>query len=141
MYCNKCGAEVGAGQAFCAKCGAEMPKKKKFCRKCGAALPDNAKVCPQCGVSLNATASAKSGSAEEKKADNLAGKSKTTAILLAIFLGHWGAHNFYLGEAYKALIKIGLNLLSVGTVTTILVIIDIIRLATNDYKVDPKGFF
>ena len=31
-------------------------------------------------------------------------KSKTTAILLALFLGCWGVHLFYLGEKKKGII-------------------------------------
>lgn len=53
-----------------------------FCSSCGAIIKIKAVICPKCGVS------------QKKKSD----KSKTTAAVLALFLGGLGVHKFYLGQ-------------------------------------------
>jgi len=53
-----------------------------FCRGCGKQIHKSATSCPQCG-------------ARQKNRNT---KSKTTAGLLAIFLGNLGVHRFYLGQ-------------------------------------------
>ena len=57
--------------------------EEKFCRECGAPIRANAEICPKCGV---------------RQFGGPAGKSKVTAGLLAIFLGGFGIHKFYLGH-------------------------------------------
>jgi hypothetical protein len=42
------------------------------------------------------------------------GKSKGTAILLAIFLGTFGAHSFYMGKTVKGFAQLGLTLVGLG---------------------------
>lgn len=63
----------------------------KFCRDCGASIDARAEICPKCGVRQMAApgpfASTTPG-----------GKSKLAAALLAIFLGSFGIHKFYLGR-------------------------------------------
>jgi TM2 domain-containing membrane protein YozV len=50
------------------------------CRGCGTEVHVSAKACPKCGAS------------------NGSRKDRTTAALLAIFLGGLGVHRFYLGQ-------------------------------------------
>ena len=45
---------------------------------------------------------------------NFVPKSRTTYILLAIFLGGWGIHNFYAGYTQTAVIQLLLTLLTCG---------------------------
>ncbi len=54
-----------------------------FCRACGKQLHNTAPICPHCG-------------APQRLGKSL--KSKTAAAVLAIFLGGFGAHRFYLGK-------------------------------------------
>lgn|GEM_PF-3423941 len=57
-------------------------------------------------------------------------KDKTTAVILAIFLGAYGAHWFYLGQKNKAITYLLITLLTFGigaVVMEILSIIDGIR--------------
>ena len=62
------------------------------------------------------------------------GKNKTTAGLLAIFLGAFGAHYFYLGDSEKGTTRLLLSLLLpvCGLVFAIMGIVDGIRFLTYD---------
>lgn len=60
-----------------------------FCRGCGKELHESAKACPHCGATQLPI---------PKITSNKEGKSKTTAGILAIFLGGFGVHRFYLGQ-------------------------------------------
>jgi len=55
-----------------------------FCRGCGKELHDSAHACPGCGAVQRPVA--------------VQGRSRTTAAVLAFFLGGLGAHKFYLGR-------------------------------------------
>lgn len=59
----------------------------KFCSSCGAQINAKAEICPKCGVRVAPEPS----SIKEPK-------SRTTAILLAFFLGGIGIHKLYLGS-------------------------------------------
>lgn len=61
-------------------------KEKKFCTECGASILRKAEICPKCGVR------------QHLELEPLRKKEKLTASLLAIFLGIFGAHKFYLGQ-------------------------------------------
>ena len=67
-----------------------VPQSSKFCSECGARISAKAEVCPKCGV----------------RSSTLAGgeHNKTTAALLALFLGGLGMHKFYLGRTGMGLI-------------------------------------
>ena len=55
---------------------------EKFCESCGDIIKIKAELCPKCGVRQRSAST----------------KSKTTAGLLALFLGGLGIHKFYLGK-------------------------------------------
>lgn len=67
-----------------------------FCRSCGKPVVAEAEICPNCGVRL-------------RSAPKTTTKSRTTAILLCLFLGAIGVHKFYLGQ-------IGMGILYIFTV-------------------------
>lgn len=80
----------------------ETTKKKsknideKFCSECGEIIRIKAEICPKCGVRQlpnNAGLSINFG----ELAPN--GKNRITAALLALFLGGFGVHKFYLGQS------------------------------------------
>lgn len=56
-----------------------------FCRGCGKEIHETALSCPHCG-------------APQKKYTHATGKSKAAAAILALFLGGFGVHKFYLGR-------------------------------------------
>ena len=73
---------------------------EKFCSDCGEVIKLKAEICPKCGVRQaaqgqysNNVANAFLGS---KNAEN--GKNKIVAAILAIVVGGFGAHKFYLGK-------------------------------------------
>ena len=59
---------------------------EKFCESCGKIVKVAAEVCPSCGV-------------RQKITQGKENKNKTTAGLLALFLGGVGVHKFYLGQS------------------------------------------
>ena len=70
--------------------GESSPQSSKFCSECGARISAKAEACPKCGA-RQATASGGE-------------HNKTTAALLALFLGGVGAHKFYLGRTGMGLL-------------------------------------
>lgn len=73
-----------------AKTDTVQPKEigKKFCSNCGAQIDEKAVICVKCGVAQSALGIAAAGISEKK--------NKTTAALLALFLGGIGIHKLYL---------------------------------------------
>ena len=59
-----------------------------FCRGCGKEVHSSAVACPHCGAQQRAAGS----------------KSRVAAILLAFFLGGFGAHKFYLGKTVAGIL-------------------------------------
>lgn len=74
--------------------------------KGGSETNENAAVCVNCGVALKNAKSTGAGLSQ-------GAKSKLVAGLLAIFLGHLGIHEFYLGDKKKATRKIIATVISV----------------------------
>ncbi len=100
MFCKNCGSTMDPNAAVCIHCGCMKGTGNAFCHNCGSPTVPNAAVCVNCGVLLN----------PEEKKDNLSvpgQKSKLVAGLLGMFLGAFGAHNFYLGNLKKAIIQVG----------------------------------
>lgn len=65
-------------------------------------------------------------------------KSFVVAILLAVFLGTFGVDRFYLGHFWFGAAKLLIAILSLGTLSWIWWVIDIILIATR--KVDSSDF-
>ena len=57
----------------------------KYCRGCANELHASAKTCPKCG-------------ATQIGSNTSGNKSRVAAIILALFLGGFGVHKFYLGR-------------------------------------------
>lgn len=115
-FCYSCGVVMHFSAASCPKCGAsqsapaslpmaiapapaapashavaeaaQLPAHHVYCRGCGKAIHESAASCPKCGAPQSAVASGvQSG-----------GKDRVTAAMLAMLLGSFGVHRFYLGH-------------------------------------------
>ena len=108
--CVSCGAEMAESADFCPKCGArQIAETTKFCESCGEKISIRAEICPKCGAPQESaskrfqtstipiqTSTTSTNVNPVTSVNN--GKSKTTAGLLALFLGGLGVHKFYLGQ-------------------------------------------
>lgn len=110
------GTCVGCGKFICENCNTEL-KGKNYCKKCVDELFDESKkkieklednskssqpmVFMNAGGASSSSSSSSSSSAASGYNDGYErglSKSKTTAGVLAILLGGFGAHKFYLGR-------------------------------------------
>ncbi|NVB78380.1 MAG: TM2 domain-containing protein [Kofleriaceae bacterium] len=81
---------------------ATLGPNKKHCYACASILDVRAELCPKCGVRQPAIPGAMSVAPVLVAAAPLVPtttKSKTSAALLAFFLGGLGIHKFYLGQS------------------------------------------
>lgn len=72
-----------------------------FCKECGNQIPDDAAICMKCGVPVENQSSIGSSS-----------KSRVTFVLLGLFLGTFGIHNFYAGYIGRAVAQLLITLLT-----------------------------
>jgi TM2 domain-containing membrane protein YozV len=64
---------------------------EKYCSECGAIIKAKTEICPKCGVRQFPPPGIFTVTSPN-------GKSKLAAALLALFLGGFGIHKFYLGR-------------------------------------------
>jgi TM2 domain-containing membrane protein YozV/ribosomal protein L40E len=69
---------------------------EKFCHECGAIIRTKAEICPKCGVRQFEAAGGSFTSPN--------GRTKLAAGLIAIFLGSFGIHKFYLGRTGQGIL-------------------------------------
>ena len=74
----------------------------KYCANCGTELNEQQDICLKCGVRV-----------DKNNSNNSEAKSKIAAGLLALFLGSYGVHNFYLGYTGKAVAQLLLTVLGI----------------------------
>lgn len=127
MYCRNCGELMNDNQAICIKCGVKTGEGAGFCPNCGNAISPSADVCMNCGVAVK-----KNG----KNGDYLNGQDKVVMILICLFLGGLGIHNFMMGETKKGVFKIVMSLCC--GLGAIFALIDLIKIACGSYVVDPE---
>jgi TM2 domain-containing membrane protein YozV len=94
----------------------------KFCKDCGEEIDAKAEICPKCGV---------------RQESPQVGKNKVVAGLLAIFLGGFGIHKFYLGKPVQGILYIFLFFFF-GISVIISFIEGIIYLTMSDEKFNAK---
>jgi len=94
----------------------------KFCKDCGEKIDAKAEIYPKCGV---------------RQESPQAGKNKVVAGLLAIFLGGFGIHKFYLGKPVQGILYIFL-FFCFGISVIISFIEGIMYFAMSDEKFNAK---
>ena len=94
-----------------------------FCPKCGAQLPDGSAFCNLCGAQLNAVNVPPSAVPYSANAPiGVSSRSAIAYLLFALFLGGFGAHNFYIGKTGLAVTQLlvaiigGILLLGIPTI-------------------------
>lgn len=111
--CSTCGAVNQDDASFCSNCGAPAVTsqmavvnnsggsvQQKMCVSCHRSMNATFSVCPFCGVTQPTAMSAMNYSAPIQTGTH----NKTTAGLLAIFLGGVGVHKFYLGQTGQGIL-------------------------------------
>lgn len=81
-----------------------------FCRQCGAQIHATAAICPSCGSPVGP------GVFPVRPQGQHTPKSRLAYILLALFLGLLGVHNFYAGYVGRGLAQLFLLLFGIGVV-------------------------
>jgi len=103
------------------------PPVTSFCKGCGTGLVATAITCPQCGTPV--------------RSQNP--KSKSTAVLLAVFLSFWTWCYTYKRDAWKFWLNLVLGVLTVGIWTLFVgywwAIIDAARRPASFYENFPNG--
>ncbi len=128
MYCKSCGEQLNENQEICLKCGVKVGNGDSFCPHCGQPTVQGAEVCLNCGCNIKNTAN--------NNNNYLNGQDKITMALLCFFLGSIGIHNFMMGESKKGIFKI-VMCLCFG-ISYIFAIIDLVKILTDKYVVDPQ---
>lgn len=82
-----------------------------YCKQCGKQIPDDAIVCVYCGVAVTPA------SVPDPEV-----KSRIAYILLGVFLGCLGVHNFYAGYTGKAVAQLLISVLLCWTFLAPLVV-------------------
>ena len=96
MYCRNCGKELIGVPEICLGCGAKPLGGSRFCHNCGAKTGSLAEFCTECGAKLDV----------KTLETNVSPKSRLVTTLLALFLGQFGAHRFYLEKYGTAVLMI-----------------------------------
>ena len=121
IFCRSCGKELSTEAEICMSCGVRPPGGDKFCPSCGTAVIPAAELCVKCGARL-------------MKAGR---KSKTTAVLLAVFLSYWTWLYTYKKSTWKFWLNLGLSIVTLGVwwiVAWIWAIIDTVRRPSKWYE-------
>ncbi|HOV12869.1 MAG TPA: zinc ribbon domain-containing protein [Spirochaetota bacterium] len=96
MFCSKCGQKNEDSAKFCVSCGNSIGSSEKRCDDCGTILKSIENYCSKCGKKY-------SGSYNDSNL-KVSSKSKTTAVMLAIFFSFFSYLYTYRKNYVKFLI-------------------------------------
>ncbi len=134
MFCPHCGNEVQEGTVFCPKCGTRLrpatdavtgsqsvagqtennsaqPRPEGGAQGGGYTAPGAPAGGSGTGQGYTYSPNPNYNPAQQQKKSS---RSKVAAGLLGIFLGGWGAHNFYLGKTSRAVAQIVVTIVTCG---------------------------
>ena len=116
-----------------------MEYGKKFCKHCGERIDIECVVCPKCGKQVeelktadrnivinNSSSASAAASANTGRPIIVTGrpKNKTTALILCMLFGYFGAHKFYEGKTGMGLLYLfTFGLVGIGWIIDILVLL------------------
>ena len=122
---------------YCASCGTQLEDDVAFCTGCGA--PQNSEEKPA-DTNVSNQDSTNSGTVPQN--NQTPPKSKMVAGLLGIFLGVFGAHNFYLGYTGKAIAQLLITILLCcfgPIISFVWALIEAIMILTGSISKDASG--
>ena len=99
-----------------------------FCVNCGNAISDGAVVCVKCGVPTSVATQASRDA-----------KNRTTYILLGVFLGGLGVHNFYAERTSRAVGQLLVTVLTGWLIVPLLAVCIWAIVDVCTIKTDGKG--
>ncbi|MBO4711105.1 TM2 domain-containing protein [bacterium] len=108
-----------------------------FCKYCGAEISDQTVICPKCGGELKSDSVNNDVAANNNTINKFGNYDKTTIIIVCLFVGGLGVHNFMMGETKKGLFRLLATILGCG-LGGIFALIDLIKLISDKYDVDPE---
>lgn len=155
--CVNCGAPLRVGQKFCENCGTKIEQIEKVEGEVVSEpnrdwnpYADNSQMPYGSDYTSGSDNSANDYNSDYNQQNNTnydmgyTPKSKMTAGLLAIFLGAFGVHNFYLGYTTKAVIQLVIGIIGAFTccgiaITGIWGLVEGIMIFTGSINVDGQG--
>ena len=86
-----------------------------YCKNCGKEILEGDKFCTHCGASIKNDGTNKARNIEVRQSVTTMSdeKNKITAGLLAIFLGAFGVHKFYLGYKTQGIIMLVVTIIGI----------------------------
>ena len=114
------------------------------CPSCGAYCDSSAYACKNCGTVLNGHSG---GSYNSNPYNNnprpgmMRPKSRVIAGVLALIVGSFGIHNFYLGYTNKAVAQLILAVLSCGLVSGVWAFVEAILIFAGTINTDANGIY
>ena len=109
-----------------------LNQDEKYCSSCGEIIKKEAEICVKCGVRQHAAqpqyAVPHNGNIMQQVPSQP--KGRTAFVLLGIFLGALGIHNFYAGYQGKAIAQLLISLLSFGFLSPVSWVWAIIEVCT-----------
>ena len=108
IACRECTREISSEALACPHCGAPRIIGAASCRHCARPVEPGATVCPNCGAI--GPVRGHPGAAPVVLVQ--ARKSRGVFIVLGLFLGCLGIHNFYAGYHAKGAVQLGITLVT-----------------------------
>jgi TM2 domain-containing membrane protein YozV len=103
-----------------------------YCANCGNQISDRAVVCVKCGVATGVGPISTLGTSS-------VGKSRTSYILLGVFLGGLGIHNFWAGYTAKGTVQLLITLLTFWLVVPLIAVGVWVIVEVCTVKADGNG--
>ena len=129
---------------FCTNCGNKLNLNDTVCSNCGKAVKDRVvrEEVKAEKVTEETNESSTNQTQTQNQSYNPQAKNKVAAGLLAIFLGGFGVHNFYLGYNGRAIAQLLITVLSCCTlsfVSSIWGFIEGILILSGNIDTDASG--
>lgn len=100
MFCSNCGADAG-NESICPNCGNTVLQERQYVPQQCAPQQMPTIIINNANTNVNKNENTNVGAGS---VNSVSPKSKTVALILAIFLGYLGIHRFYVGKVGSGII-------------------------------------